>query len=226
MGALAYPVYVPVPVVESPYYYEGGWHPEPPVYFEEERVVAPVEEIEPIQGSDYASIGTKAEREFAMISREYDLDWWQAKRVEDLVSKGVIDSVLAGGEGGEESRIVYDKTKQRLTMTGTPDDIMRVRTIIDDDRTYRLFSQEDLGELVVDAVPLVDLRFIETDSSSALRIAADNYSAADEILRSSGVAPSGREWWFNDQLGTMTVRNSVENLDSLYEFMETRPYIR
>jgi len=127
-----------------------------------------------------------------VITRGYDLDWWQAKRVEDLISKQIIESILAGGEAGDESRIVFDKKKQRLIITATPDDIMRIRTIVDDDRAYKLITKENLGGLAVDAVPLVDLRFVENDPGAALRIAADNYSAGDEILRSSEVSPSGR----------------------------------
>ncbi len=182
--------------------------------------------MEPEPRPEQMTILTKAERGLEIITRAYDLDWWQAKRVEDLISKGIIEGVLAGGEAGEDSRIVFDKKKQKLAITGSPDDIMRVRTIIDDDNTYRLFTQEEFGGLVADAVPLVDLTFVEADPSGALRIAADNYSAADELLRSSEDAPFGREWWFNERIGTMTLKNSVANLDSLYEFMETRPYAR
>jgi len=222
----AYPVFVPVPVYAD-YYYDGGWHAAPPVYLEEEIVVAPQpERVVEQPPREYVSVRTKAERELVVIARTYDLDWWQAKRVEDLVSKQVIESILAGGEAGEQSRIVFDKGKQRLAITGTPEDIMRIRTIIDDDRTYKLFTAEDLGGLVADAVPLVDLQFVESDPSGALRIAADNYSAADEILRSSEVSPFGREWWFNHRIGTMTVKDSPQNLDGLYEFIETRPYFR
>jgi hypothetical protein len=219
---VAYPVFVPVPVYGD-YYYDGGWHAEPPIYVEEEPiVVGPGEEPAPQQ----VSVRTKAERELVVITRVYDLDWWQAKRVEDLISKQIIQSVLAGGEAGESSRVVYDKAKQRLTITGTPEDILRIRTITDDDRTYRLFTEEDFSGLAVDAVPLVDLGFVESDPSTALGVAADNYSGADEILRTSGVSPAGREWWFNERIGTMTVKDSPENLDAVYDFMETRPYVQ
>jgi hypothetical protein len=231
----AYPVFVPVPAAYD-YYYDGGWHEELPPYFVEQEMivppVAPEEEIivtptaEPEPAPEYISVMTKAELEFVLITRTYDLDWWQAKRVEDLISKQIIQSVLAGGEAGENGRIVFDKRKQKMTITGTPDDVLRIRTIVDDDRTYKLFTQEDLGDLAVDAVPLVDLRFLENDPSGALRIATDNYSGADELLRASEDTPSGREWWFNDRIGTMTVRNSVQNLDAVYEFLETSPYLR
>ncbi len=227
---VAYPVFVPVPVYQ-PYYYEGGWHEEPPVYFEQAVVSPPpapepAPEPEPEPGVEYASVATKAERQLEITTRGYDLDWWQAKRVEDLISKGIVESVLAGGEAGEKSRIVFDKTKQRLVITASPDDILKVRTIIDDDLTYKLFTQEDLGGLVVDALPLVDLRFLEGDAGAALRIAADNYAGADDLLRSSENAPFGREWWFNDRLGTMTIKDSAENLDGVYDYMEQRPYVR
>jgi len=218
----AYPVVMPVPIY-SDYYYDGGWHAEAPVYVAEGEIVVPSAE-EP--APEYLSVRTKAEREFVVITRAYDLDWWQAKRVQDLISKQILESILAGGEAGENSRIVFDKAKQRLILTATPEDIMRIRTIIDDDQTYNLFSQEDLGGLIADAVPLVDLRFVEDDSSAALRIAADNYSGTDEILRSSEVSPSGREWWFNSRIGTMTVKDSAKNLDAVYEFLETSPYLR
>jgi hypothetical protein len=217
-----YPVVVPVPA-HADYYYEGGWHAEPPpVYVAEGTIVTPEEEP-PIP--EQISLRTKAEREFEIIARTFDLDWWQAKRVEDLISKRIIESVLAGGEAGEDGRIVFDKRKQELAITATPDDIMRIRTIVDDDRTYKLFTQEDLGNLVVDAVPLIDLRFAESDPSGALGVAADNYSAADAILRSSEVLASGREWWFNDNIGSMTVMDSPQNLDRLYESLETSPYL-
>lgn len=221
MSAVAYPVFLPVPV-QADYYYEGAWREEPPpVYVGEGEIVVPAER-EPI--AEPLSVRTKAERELVMLTRTYDLDWWQAKRVEDLISKRIIESILAGGEAGEDSRIVFNKGKQELTITSTPEDIMRVRTIIDDDRTYKLFTREDLGGLVADAVPLVDLRFVESDPSTGFKIAADNYSAADEILRSSEVTPSGREWWFNDAIGTMTVKDSPQNLDAVYEVLETSPY--
>jgi hypothetical protein len=175
---------------------------------------------------EYVSVRTKAERELVLMTRTYNLDWWQAKRIEDLISKQIVQSVLAGGEAGDSSRIVFDKVNQKLTITGSPEDLMRVRTMVDDDRTHKLFMGEGLGDLVVDAVPLVDLRFVETDPSAGLRVAADNYSASDGILRSSAVSPSGREWWFNENIGTMTVKDSPENIDTLYDFMESRPYIR
>jgi len=222
MWTPAYPVFVAVPV-DSDYYYDGGWHAEPLPYVEEGEIVVPSAE-EP--APEYFSVQSKGERELVVITRGYDLDWWQAKRVEDLISKQIIESILAGGEAGDESRIVFDKKKQRLIITATPDDIMRIRTIVDDDRAYKLITKENLGGLAVDAVPLVDLRFVENDPGAALRIAADNYSAGDEILRSSEVSPSGREWWFNDRIGTMTVKDSVQNLDTLYEFLETSPYFR
>ncbi len=228
IGALAYPLYVPIPV-DAHYYYDGGWYDVPPVYLEEQIVVAPGEErvlIEPQTEPtpEEPFLLAKGERELVLITRTYNLDWWQTKRVEDLISKGIIESVLAGGEAGESSRFVYDKQKQRLTIAASPDDIMRIWTVIDDERTYKFITGEDFGGLVVDAVPLVDLRFLEKDPTLALRVAADNYAGADEILRSSEIAPSGREWWFNDQLGTMTVKNSAENLDAVYNFLETSPY--
>ncbi len=210
--------------VYADYYYGGGWHTEAPPFYEEveEIVVAPGGEAP----SEYLSVLTKAERELEIITRGYDLDWWQAKRVADLISKQIIESILTGGEAGENARIVFDKRKQRLIITATPDDIMRIHTIVDHDRTYKLFTQQDFGGLVVDAIPLVDLRFVESDPSAALRVAADNYSGADEMLRSSEVSPARREWWFNDQLGTMTVFDSAQNLDTVYEVLETRPYFR
>ncbi len=218
----SYPVFVPVPVYAD-YYYDGGWHEEAPLYMEAE-IVAP-EELEPV--SEYVSVLTKAERgEPEIITRGYDLDWWQAKRVEDLISKQIIESILTGGEAGENARVVFDKRKQRLVITATSDDIMRIHTIVDDDRTYKRFTQQDFGGLAVDAIPLVDLRFVESDPSAALRVAADNYSGADEILRSSEVSPARREWWFNHQLGTMTVFDSAQNLDTVYELLETRPYFK
>lgn len=226
---MAYPLFLPVPAYGH-YYYDGGWYDEPPVYIEEEIIIPPGEEVvvepEPEPILEQIPIQTKGERELVLITRTYNLDWWQAKRVEDLISKGIVESVLAGGEAGESSRIVYDKRKEKLSITASPDDILRIRTIIDDDRTYKFFAEEDLGGLVVDAVPLVDLRFLEKDRTAALRIAADNYSGADEILRSSEIAPSGREWWFNDRLGTITVKNSVENLDGVYDLLENAPYFR
>jgi hypothetical protein len=216
-------VYVGVPV-GADYYYDGGWHVEaPPVYVAEGEIVTPTAE-EPLP--EYMSVRTKAERQVQLITRAYDLDWWQAKRVEDLLSKQLIQSVLAGGEAGEDGRVVFDKRKQRFVITGTPDDILRIRTIVDNDRTYNLFAQGEFGDLVADAVPLVDLSFLENDPSAALRVAADNYTGADQVLRSAAISSSGREWWFNDELGTMTVKDSAQNLDMVYEFLETSPYFR
>lgn len=222
LEAVPYPIFVPVPVYAN-YYYDGGWYAEPPVIVEEQEVVVAPRTV-PV--AEYPAMRTKAERELELITRTYQLDWWQAKRIEDLISKQIIESILAGGEAGESSRIVFEKVKQRVTITGTPEDVMRIRTIVDDDRSYKLFTEEDLGGLVVDAVALVDLRFMEKDASAALRVAADNYSGADEVLRSSETSPAGREWWFNDRIGTMTVKDSPANLDALYDFMETRPYLR
>ncbi len=218
-----YPVFMGVPVMAD-YYYEGGWHEEPPLYVEEQIVVPSAAEPEP--APEYVYVRTKAEREPVVMTRAYDLDWWQAKRVEDLISKQIIESILAAGEAGENGRIVFDKRRQRLVITAAPDDILRIRTIVDDDRTYKLLTQSEFGDLVADAVPLVDVRFLESDPSGALRVAADNYAGVDEILRSSEISPLKREWWFNDRLGTMTVYDSAQNLDALYEFMETRPYFR
>lgn len=223
---VAYPVFVPVPV-DAGYYYDSGWHEEPPVYYVEETMIAPaMGEIvsEPQPAAAAPPVLTKAERELVLISRQYNLDWWQARRVEDLISKGIIEGVLAGGEGGESNRFVYDKQNEKMTVTGSPDDILRIRTIIDDDRTYKFFTQEDFGGLVVDAVPLVDMEFLEQAPSVALQVAADNYSAADEILRSSETSPAGREWWFNHQLGSMTVKSLPEHLDAVYESLDSRPY--
>ncbi len=227
VSTVPYPVFVPVPV-DAGFYYDGGWHEEAPIYVED-MMSAPVmgeivEEPEPVPAAP--PILTKAERELVLITRRYDLDWWQARRVEDLISKGIIESVLAGGEGGESNRFVYDKQKEKMTITASPDDILRMRTIIDDDRTYKFFTQEDLGGLVADAIPLVDLQLLEQEPTVALRVAADNYSGADEILRSSETSPAGREWWFNDRLGTMTVKSVPENLDEVYDSLESRPYFR
>lgn len=226
-----YPMFVPVPVTGQ-YYYDGGWYAEPPPYVEEAEVIIPpepeVEEIaepEPEVAPEGVPIARKSELQRVLVTRNYDLDWWQSNRVQDLISKGVIESLLAGGEGGQKSRIVFDKMKQRLTITAPPDDVMKVRTIIDDDLTYRLFTREEMGDLVADVVPLVDLRFFESDPNAALRTATDNYAAADDVLRSSEKAPLGREWWFNDRLGTVTVKDSAENLDQVYNFMESRPYL-
>lgn len=191
--------------------------PEPEV----EEIAEPEPEVAP----EGVSIARKSELQRVLVTRNYDLDWWQSNRVQDLISKGIIESLLAGGEGGEKSRIVFDKMKQRLTITAPPDDVMKVRTIIDDDLTYRLFTREEMGDLVADVVPLVDLRFFESDPNAALRTATDNYAAADDVLRSSEKAPLGREWWFNDRLGTVTVKDSAENLDQVYNFMESRPYL-
>jgi hypothetical protein len=222
---VAYPVFVPVPV-DAGYYYDSGWHEEAPIYVEETMIAPAMGEIvsEPQRAAAAPPVLTKAERELALISRSYNLDWWQARRVEDLISKGIIEGVLKGGEGGESNRFVYDKQNEKMTILGSPDDILRIRTIIDDDRTYKFFTQEDFGGLVVDAVPLVDLQFIEQAPSVALQVAADNYSAADEILRSSETVPAGREWWFNDRLGTMTVKSLPENLDAVYDSLDSRPY--
>lgn len=228
---MPYPVFVPVPVMGR-YYYDGGWYAEPPPYVGEAEVIIPaepeVEEIaepEPEVTPEGVSIAAKAQLEAVLITRSYNLDWWQANRIEDLISKGIIESILAGGQGREKSRIVFDKMKQRLTITAPPDDILKVRTIVDDDLTYRLFTREELDEVVADVVPMVDLRFLETDASAALRTATNNYAAADDVLRSSEKAPLGRDWWFNDRLGTVTVKDSAENLDRLYEFMENQPYL-
>lgn len=224
-STLSYPIFVPVPV-DAGYYYDGGWHEEAPIYVEEMIVAPATGEIvsEPQPAPAAPPVLTKAERELVLITRQYDLDWWEARRVEDLISKGIIEGVLTGGEGGESNRFVYDKQNEKMTITGSPDDILRIRTIIDDDRTYKFFTQEDFGGLVVDAVPLVDMEFLEQAPSVALRVAADNYSAADEILRSSETAPAGREWWFNDQLGTMTVKSLPEHLDAVYDSLDSLPY--
>lgn len=178
----------------------------------------------------YSDFVVKGETEENLIVKTLTLTREEAERVNLLLDAEIIQNILASvvpdDENSDEAGIKYDEENGLMMITAPEELVLKIQTIIQDEATFDAFyNGDDLN--AVDVIAVVSPVFLEKDYNEAVRLGESNFIELSRYLASLDLYYNikGKKCWYNENIGTITVIDSEENLYRAWDYMNRFPYI-
>ena len=179
-------------------------------------------------GVAYPEYLAKGQTEEELVVKTLRLSTIEGKRVETLLQKEVIQSILADIPEEYGATFEYRPLSNQLILTAPLEIVLKIQTLIQDEKTFHYFVEKELDDkLVIAIISVVHPLFLEKDYPRAIQLATDNYKAVNKLLQSldSDYRQADKDCWLNSEIGTITIVDEEQNIFAAYGYIDRLPYI-
>jgi len=154
------------------------------------------------------------------------LDRPEARRLEDLLQRNLIQELLIDDTGEQQAVVSYRRRTHTVSLSGSAELVAKLATLITDESTYKAYTTAQSHGNIVEIVTIVDLGWLERHPEPALNIADLNF---DGLIRLVGAHKADhrrlrKALWLNDLFGTVTIVDQPDTIRKVRDYLAIMPY--